>query len=128
MQLEPTDVVQSVESDELQSQGAQVDTGRDALRIGESESVITLAEAEAPNIDHGESGGMEEGITQSLQVDTGKETTGVIDVSEGTEITTQGFQADTGTATASGVEGAQGQGIVDCCRVFRCHNPIWLGP
>ena len=55
VQLEPTGDVQSVETDQLQSQGAQADTGRGASRIGECESVVTLAEAEAPNIDHGES-------------------------------------------------------------------------
>ena len=83
VQLEPTGEVQSVETDELQSQGAQADLGRGTLQISECESAVTLAEAEVPNIDDGESEGMEEVITQSLQTDTGRETAGVIDGSEG---------------------------------------------
>ena len=113
VQLEPAGDVQSVKTDQLQSQSAQADTGRGASRIGECGSVVTLAEAEVPNIDHGESEGMEEVITQSLQADTGRETADVIDGSEGTDMTTQGFQANTGRETMRGAEGAQEQWIVD---------------
>ena len=83
------------------------------MDTGENESVVTLADAELPNIDNGESGEMEEVSTQSLQADIGGEAAGVRDGSEENEMTTQGVQADTGRETASGLEGAQEQGIVD---------------
>ena len=104
-QLEPPGDVQSVIADESQPRGAEADTGRGASDTGENESVVTLANAELPNIDHGESGEMEEVSTQSVQADKGGETAGVTDGSEETEMTTQGFQADTGRENAGGLEG-----------------------
>ena len=112
-QLEPPGDVQSVIADESQPRGAQADIGRGASATGENESVVTLADAELPNIGNGESGEMEEVSTQSLQADIGGEAAGVRDGSEENEMTTQGVQADTGRETASELEGAQEQGIVD---------------
>ena len=111
---------------QLQSQRAQADTGRGASRIGECGSVVTLAEAEAPNIDHGESEGMEEVITSAWyrKGDSRCDRWLWGDGYDHSRFSGQHTQGD----HERGWGGTRAVNCRLCCRWFRRHNPVWLGP